>query len=392
MSACGAGRPPLAGTVVLDLTRALPGAFCTWILKGLGAEIVKIEPPGTGDFMRYTPPVLPEGGAGHHAFNRGKKSATLNLKHPRGRELLAALTEQADVLVEGFRPGTMDRLGLGYEIVSERNPGLVYCAISGFGADGPRAQMAGHDLNYVGLAGLLHASCPNGPPHPLPVQVADIGGGGLCGALGILAGLIAREKTGQGTFVDVSMSDGTLSWAAWKLAEVWAGLGHDPAGSALLDGSLACYRVYETRDGRHLTVAALEPHFFEALLDVIGRKDLSSDQYAPEPRQSELAGELARVFASRTLHDWVQAFEGVDACVAPVLSVQEAASDPGVQAREMVRHSAPLPSLRPPVRASGWGGCSGGALARLGEHTAGILAAVGVDPEELAQLIKQGVV
>src|SRR6266566_6069989 len=232
---------PLTGIRVLDLTRLLPGAYCTLLLADMGADVIKVEEPGAGDYMRWTPPLAGGQSALFNAINRNKRSVTLNLKADAGRDLLLRLVEGADVLVEGNRPGVMDRLGLGWEVVHARNPRLVMCSITGYGQDGPFASRAGHDLNYMATAGALGLNGDRaGPPVPLSVQVADIGGGGLQPAVAILAALVDVQRGGQGRWLDISMTDGAISWLAMAFA-ARAGGENVARGDQRLAGRYACY-------------------------------------------------------------------------------------------------------------------------------------------------------
>ena len=378
---------PLAGTRILDLSRLLPGGYCTLLLADLGADVVKVEEPGRGDYIRWTPPIVDGRSAAHAALNRGKRSVVLNLKHPEGVRLLISLVERADVLVEGFRPGVMDRFAGGYDALSARNQRLVYCAISGYGQDGPYRDRVGHDLNYMGYGGAL--SLTPGEPAVPGLQVGDLGGGGMLAAVAILSALLERERTGRGRFLDVSMLDGIVSWLSIHAGIRLNAPDASPEVAAALQGVLACYRVYRTADGRHVTVAALEPPFWTALCETVGCPELVTDHLAPAPRQEEMAARLQEVFATRTRDEWMEVFADVPACVGPVNDVAEAFADPQVVHRRMaatvdgatVGPASPLPP-RPPTSPP----------PDLGEHTGDVLAEVGVDAAELGRLRAAGVV
>lgn len=295
---------PLEGTLVVDLTRYLPGPFASRELLRLGARVVRIEPPG-GDPMRVTAP------AWHEALNTGKESITCDLK--TDPERARALCAEADVVIEGFRPGVADRLGIGPADL----PGtVVYCSITGFGLGGRHELRAGHDLNYQGWAGLLADTAPALPP----AQLADLAAGSLTAVTQILAALLAREKTGRGDHLVVSMTHGSHGFAAHRL-------GGEPIPK-LLTGGLACYRVYPTADGRHLTVAALERKFFARLCELLGLDELKVRQYDPDA-QSELADTLAETFASKPLSAWLELFDREDVCVGPVATLEEAGTEFG---------------------------------------------------------------
>jgi alpha-methylacyl-CoA racemase len=288
---------PLAGLLVVDLTRYLPGPFASRELLRLGARVVRLEAPGGDPLAKLTP-------AWHEALNAGKESVELDLKDDpeTGRELCA----RADVVLESFRPGVVERLGIGPADLPAR---VVYCSFTGFGPDDLRA---GHDLNYQGWAGLLADTAPAMPP----VQVADLAGGALPAVAQILAALLERERTGVGRHLVLSLTHGAHELAAHRL-------GGEPI-PRLLTGGLACYRIYATADGRHLTVAALEPRFFRRLCELLGRPELAERQW--EPEQQPLADELGETIAARPLAAWLELFDGEDVSVGPVATLQEAAA------------------------------------------------------------------
>jgi crotonobetainyl-CoA:carnitine CoA-transferase CaiB-like acyl-CoA transferase len=389
--------PPLAGLKVLDLTRLLPGDHATMILADLGADVLKVEEPGRGDYVRGFPPYLPDGEAGAHvAINRGKRSLTLNLRDSRGVEILTRLAAGADVLVESYRPGVMERLGAGYETLRAVNPGLVYVAITGYGQDGPYRDTAGHDIDYLALTGGLSFTGAPGTAWHTDLQVADIGAGGLMAVIAVLAALRARERTGEGQFCDVSMTDGMLSWLAMHIG-VYAASGRPPAtGTGMLGGGLACYQVYACADGRHVAVGALEERFFAALLDVLGLPaDLAGRQYDPAA-QADLRERLADRFAARSRDEWVVAFAGVDACVAPVLDLPAALAHPHHRARGMVEDvkrpdGTVIPQVGVVPRFSATPGRPGGTPSPLGADTAAVLAELGYDEAAVAALRADGV-
>jgi crotonobetainyl-CoA:carnitine CoA-transferase CaiB-like acyl-CoA transferase len=363
-------------------------------MADLGAEIVKVEEPGRGDYIRAVPPLVEGESAAHLALNRGKRSITLNLKDHAGAGLLRRLVQRADVLVESFRPGVMDRLGVGSEALMTENPRLVYCAITGYGQDGPYRDVAGHDINYLGYGGLLAMTAgPDGAPVLPGVQIADQGGGGMLAAIGILAALVERGVTGRGRFLDVSMLDGVVSWLSVHAAAFLATGEISPGGGGALSGGLACYRVYRTSDGRYLTVGALEPPFWRTLCAALDCPDLIDDQYAPPSRQSEMAKRLQEVFETRSRDEWMQTFRGVSACVGPVNDLAEALEDPQVRHRGMVAEvdGRPVGPGRP-LKLSGPPPGSFRRAPELGEHTAEVLASIGVTDDELRALRSQGVV
>jgi alpha-methylacyl-CoA racemase len=381
---------PLTGVRVLDLTRLLPGPFCTMLLADMGADVIKVEEPGTGDYMRWTPPLIDGQSGLFNAVNRNKRSLTLNLKSDSGRELLLRLIERADVLVEGNRPGVMERLGLGWEPIHKRNPKLVMCSITGYGQDGPFASRAGHDLNYMATAGALGLNgSRRGSPVPLAVQVADVGGGGLQPAVAILGALVGVQRGGEGRRLDASMTDGAVTWLALELAAM--GAGEDAGrGDGRLTGRYACYRVYACKGGGFYSVGALEPKFWAALCQAVGKPELVDFQFAEGAERARVHAEMEAVFASRTRDEWQRELDGREVCCEPVLELNEVESHPQIAARHLIERLGERVEVRPaiPMRAD-WRRFDAPAL---GEHTAEILAEVGVDSSRLDALRKEGVV
>jgi crotonobetainyl-CoA:carnitine CoA-transferase CaiB-like acyl-CoA transferase len=380
----------LSGVRVLDLTRLLPGAFCSLLLADMGADVVKVEQPGSGDYMRWYPPLVNGQSALFNALNRNKRSITLNLKSEAGRDLFKQLVGRSDVVIEGNRPGVMDRLGLGWSTLRELNPRLVMCAITGYGQSGPWAQRAGHDLNYMALAGALSMNARRGEaPHALAVQVADIGGGGQGGALAILGALLEVARGEAGRYLDVSMTDGALTWLAVPLSQVLTQGEAIPPGMHRLTGRYACYGVYECADGRFMSVGALEPKFWQALCDALDRPDLIDQQYAEGPHQDHLRAELAAVFARRPRDEWTERLAGLDVCCEPVLDLDEVFGHPQIRARGLVHKLETGAELAPQVPFEpGWRRLE---PPGLGEHNAEVLREIGVENDRLDDLRAAGV-
>ena len=332
---------PLHGIRVLDLTRLLPGPVATMHLADMGAEVIKIEDPGAGDYARTMGPVRQEVSQFFVAVNRGKRCIRLDLKQTGQRDELLAMVESADVVVESFRPGVMDKLGIGWEVLKQRNPRLVMCAISGYGQDGPLAQMAGHDINYVGYAGMLEQNVgPDGVPALSNLQVGDLLGGAQAAVQGILAALLAVKMGGAGRFIDVSMTDAVFVHNIMPLVAV-NNTGRPAApGKDLLTGGVPCYNVYRTSDGRYMAVGALELKFWQSCCDVLERPDLKTRHWS---LGQEIGGadamavkaELDVIFATKSMVWWTDRFSHADCCVTPILRTDEAIAHPLFQARGM---------------------------------------------------------
>jgi alpha-methylacyl-CoA racemase len=369
---------PLEDLRVLDLSRLLPGPFCSLLLADCGADVIKVEDTGMGDYARWSPP-FHEGveksasGALFLALNRNKRSIRVNLKSDEGRELLLKLAEEADIVLESFRPGVLDRLGVGYEALKAVNPGVVYCAISGYGQDGPYAQRAGHDMNYLANAGLLGLTGDvGGPPVQSAAQIADIGAGSLMAAFAILAAIRERDRSGEGQSIDISMTDGALAWMVMPSAVTLAGGKPPRRGEGELAGGLVCYRPYECKDG-WVSMGALEPKFWKLWCE--------------------------GVFMERTRAEWADFAAKYDCCVEPLLEVEEALESELFKARGMVTGltqpgatnpvrvvASPLAFSRTPVDNDRLPAPS------LGEHTHEVLAAAGYDAEQVAALEASGAI
>ncbi len=392
----GATRP-LDGLRVLDLTRLLPGPFATLLLADLGARIIKIEAPRIGDYARHMPPLGGRMSAVFAALNRDKESVGLDLKQPEGRAAFERLVAQADVVVDSFRPGVMARLGLDPARLEAINPRVITCSITGYGHTGPLARKAGHDLNYVAVAGLAGITGADGAPVTPGLQMADIAGGALYAVIGVLAALHARHRTGRGRFVDASMTDGVAGLGLMLHAKQHLDGQPVPPGFDLLAGDRPCYRIWPCKDGA-LAVGALEPKFWMGLCAAIGRPDLATDGLATGRHKAKVEAELTALFASRTRDEWVAFFAEHDVCVEPVLSLEEARRSPHAEARGLYGahhhpvegveffHQYPnpglLPGLEPPKTPR--------PAPRLGEQTRDVLIESGLDPEAVDRLIAAG--
>lgn len=346
-------RPgPLCGLRVLDLSRLLPGPYASLVLADLGADVVKVEDPHGGDYLRWMPPLVDGTSALFLALNRGKRSVTLDLKRDADRELFLSLAARADVVIESFRPGVLDRLGVGFARLQEANPGIVLCSISGFGQDGPYRERAGHDLGYLAIGGVLSLlGAKDGPPAHPNVQVADVAGGAMNGLLGILAALVERGRTGKGRWVDASMTEGAMATLALTVAPWLAGAGPVPRrGEGVLSGEMPCYGLYETADGRHLAVGALEPKFWEGFCAAMGRPDLAAHGLDSGEAGLRVREEVARVVAARPLAEWQRVLESHDVCVEAVLHAEELPDHPQHRARGSFFTGPHGTALRTPVR------------------------------------------
>ncbi|NYT60258.1 CoA transferase [Alcaligenaceae bacterium] len=383
---------PLSGIKVLDLTRLLPGAWCTQMLVDLGAEVIKVEQPGVGDYWRWVEPHVEEQGYAFLALNRGKKSITIDLKNAAGKEALLALCETADVLLEGFRPGVMARLGLGPDELTRRFPRLVYCALTGFGQDGPDAQLAAHDLNYLGLTGVLHyVSGSQTQPRTTALPVGDISGGAQMALTGILAALLNRGRTGRGRVVDISITDGLLSLVSF-MSSRWNVKSEGRAPVPFDEPfNKPFYTVYETQDGGHMVVGAYEPKFWNTVCEVLELPEWSERQWATGDEEERMRNALAAKFRTRTREEWTQTFSEHEACVTPVLTLSEASRSPQAKARGMTITvedpvEGTLEHIACPVRFEGVAYSTSAPCPRLGENTEELLASVGYDTQQIADL------
>ncbi len=389
---------PLSGIRVLDLTRLLPGPVCTLHLADLGADVIKIEDTGLGDYARTlgappgkTAPVF-------LAINRNKRGMKLDLKKPEGVALFLELVRDAHIVVEGFRPGVVDRLGVGYEAARAVNPAIVYCAISGYGQTGPYRELAGHDLNYCSYAGLTDQIGEADRDPVIPnFQIADILGGALVPVMGILAALFDAQRSGKGRYVDAAMSEGVLAHNVQALSAVANHGAPTPRGSDLLSGREACYHVYRTADGKFMAVGALETKFWNEVCDVVGRPDLKPHHWAAGADPAPAIEALRTIFASRTQAQWVEAFAGHDCCVSPVRPFDEAIDDPQHKARGMIVR-APHPTegdvlqIALPLKLTDFVFEVERPAPAPGEHTAEILRGLGHSDARIAELQRTGVI
>lgn len=392
---------PLDGVRVLDLSRLLPGPVCTLHLADLGADVVKVEDTGAGDYARSLGLAPTDGRAASDApsaffrmVNRNKRSLALDLKAPAGREAFLRLAQRADVIVESFRPGVVDKLGVGYAAVAARNPRIVYCSITGYGQTGPYRDRAGHDINYLGYAGVLdQTGTSGGPPALSNLQVADLLGGSMNASTAILAALFGASRTGQGSHVDVAMTEGSLAHNIFALHAIET-LGRVQArGADLLTGGVPCYGVYATQDGRYLAVGALEGKFWRVLCEALDRPDLIAGQLSTGHAGALVRQQLAAVFAQQTQAQWIERLADIECCVSPVLSLDESLADAQVRARDMIVSGADgIRQYAPPFRLSGHAFAITRSAPAQGEHSVEILREAGFSAEEIGLLADSGTI
>lgn len=387
----------LSGIRVLDLSRLLPGPYCSMMLGDLGAEIIKVEEPGRGDYIRYYLPKLKAESAFFLALNRNKRSMTLNLKSERGKKIFIDLVKNVDVVLESFRPGVMEKLGIGYKKLQKSNPKIIVCSISGYGQDGPYAEKAGHDINYLSIAGITGLTkTKDGKPVIPGIQIADIGGG-MMAAYCILAAIIDREKTGKGQYIDISMTDAAMTWSTMYLGKYFADGKIPKPSSELLTGQFACYNIYKTKDGGYMSLGALEPQFWSAFCKAIGMEDMIPRQMDEGEKAEKLISEVKKVFLEHTKDEWIELLKDVDCCCEPVNSFDEMLSDPQIIHRKMICEiEHPKEGT---IRQVNFPGKFSATPARvrlsppaLGQHTEEILKKLGETNKEIADLRKEKVI
>jgi alpha-methylacyl-CoA racemase len=376
---------PLSGIKVLEFAGIGPAPFAGMMLADLGADVLRVDRLGADpadDWWRR-----------HDILSRTRRSVLVNLKQAEAVELVLELCTDADALIEGFRPGVLERIGLGPDVVLARNRRLVYGRMTGWGQDGPLAQRAGHDINYTALTGVLHAiGAPDGPPLPALNLVGDFGGGGMLLALGVVSGVLAARSSGQGQVIDAAMIDGAALLMAWTATLRNAGQWTEQRGSNLLDGGAPNYTTYRTADGEYLAVGAMERRFFAVVLDRLGLSADLADDMADPARWPRLRAELAAAFATRTSAEWVETFEGLDACVTPVLSMTQAVADAHLAHRGVLVGDRENYQPAPAPRFSGTPAGAPGAPTMPGDRGAEALAEWGVPADRVAALCQTGIV
>jgi crotonobetainyl-CoA:carnitine CoA-transferase CaiB-like acyl-CoA transferase len=382
---------PLEGIRILDLSMYLPGPFCTQLLADFGAEVIKIEEL-SGEWGRQVYPAIGDKSALFYAVNRGKKSLAVNLKTEVGKEIFISLARNADVIVEQFRPGVMDRLGLGYEVISRVNPQIIYSSISGYGHSGPLKKAAGHDLNYLSLAGITSLTGTRDQPGMSGVQIADLAGGSLSAVIAILLALLARGKIGRGQYCDIAMLDGAISLLAYSLAE-WSGLERLPAcNREILTGGYACYQIYATADKNYVSLGAVEAKFWRRFCERIDRPEYILYQW-DSSRQAEILTDIRAIMAGKTRQEWVDFFAEDDICFTPVLNLQEMTQHPQVKNREMIikmenvqGSGKDMMLTGSAVKLSHTPAVIEPVFPEIGEHTDALLQEIGYSSREIANL------
>lgn len=367
------------------------------LLADMGADVIKIEEPGVGDYIRASVPLIQGESSGHLALNRNKKSMTLNLKAEKGRQIFFQLSKGADVILEGFRPGVTERLGIDYATIRKENDEIIYVSLTGYGQDGPYRQIVGHDINYLALGGILSLTGVSGGPPILPgIPIADIAGG-MFAALGTLAAIITRGKTGKGQWVDVGMLDGVISWLTVHAGVFFAEKRIRPRGEGKLWGRYGCYQVYETKDRKYITIGGLERKFWKNLCTKLGREDLIDHQFDEDEKRLEILNFLRNTFRSKTCDEWVEEFKNEDICFSPIHDLEEVFSDPHVASREMIQEMdhprcGKIQQVGFPVKFSGMKTEMGQSPPLLGEHTEEVLLSLGYFKDEILILKSEGVI
>lgn len=383
----------LSDIKVLDLSTLLPGPYASMMLADMGAQVLRVESPDRVDLVRELEPMIGDSSAAHQYLNRSKRSIALDLKQAEAIAIVHQLVQEYDIVLEQFRPGVMDRLGIGYEALKAINPRLIFCSITGYGQTGPYKDRAGHDLNYLALSGVSsYSHRTDQPPVPLGIQVADVAGGSLHSVIGILTAIHHREKTGEGQMIDISMTDAAFALNGMSGAGALAGQTQPKAEAELLNGG-SFYDYYETRDGRYFSVGSLEPKFFGGLFDLIERPELKSLVTQPAPQQ-QLKDSLKSIFKEKTFSQWQVVFADYDLCVEPVLNLTEASEHPQLQARDMVvdvphPESGTQKQIGCPIKFSAFTATYREAGGKVGSHGRQVLEELGLQTSEIESLVSQ---
>lgn len=388
----------LSGLKILDFSTLLPGPFATMMLADMGADVIKVESPDRTDFTKYLSPMDGGVSAQYGHLNRSKRSLVLDLKQDEAKEVIYKLVQEYDIVLEQFRPGVMDRLGVGYEKLKEINSKVIFCSITGYGQTGPLRNRAGHDLNYLSLAGISsYSSRKNQAPVPSGTQIADIGGGSMPAIIGILAAIYHRSQTGEGQYIDVSITDAVFSMNAMYGSACLVG-GVEPEAESLLLNGGSYYDYYETKDQRFFSVGSLEPKFKARLCELIGDERLTNLSGSSHPEdEAAFKARLKEVFRKKSFDEWLAWMgDDFDGCVEPVLKFSEAVRHPQIKAREMVV-SIPKPEggmqqqIAFPIKFSSQPTQYQFTGVQTGKHTVEILQEVGLEQETIELLFEKGV-
>ncbi|PKF90205.1 CoA transferase [Bacillus sp. BA3] len=388
----------LSGIKVLDLSRLLPGPYCSLMMADYGAEVIKIEEPERGDYIRWRKPAIEEIGARHLTINRNKKSVELNLKTEEGKEIFKKMAESADVILESFRPGVMSRLGIGFDEISKINRGIVYCSLTGYGQTGPYRDLPGHDINYIGYSGILGLiGEKNGKPVVPGVQIADIGGGALMALSGICMALLNKERTGKGQYIDISMMDGAVTWLYASASDYFASGKVPERGGNRLDGQYAFYQVYETKDNKYLSVGASEEKFWKKICELIGKPEWIELHEGNDDVQEQLKLEMSEVFKKKNQQEWLDLLALEETCVGPVNDIEQIFSDPQIIERELfteMKHpvAGNIKQIGFPIKFSETPGKIHAHAPILGEHTEEILQQLDYSSDTIENLRISGVI
>ena len=389
---------PLENIIILDLTRLFPGPMCTLHLADLGADVIKIEDPGTGDYARAVPPFQKNISKFFLAINRNKRSLTLDIRKEEGRAIFMELAKKADVIVESFRPGVVDKLGIGYDQIKQINSQIIYCSITGYGQTGPYSHLAGHDLNFLAYAGIIKSAPKSkGIPAIPNFQIGDLIGGTACGAMSILAAILQQKLQGKGQYLDVSIMDGLLAHSVVGMSNINSEETFGIDLSDMLNGLLHCYQLYPTKDHRYMALASLEYKFWERFCKALDRDDLISRHLDRGADSEEVHETLVDIFLKKTQKEWIHHFKEIDCCISPILTMKEAMNQAHTLEREMViEHPHPyeglVRQLAFPVKFSEFNFEVYRPAPLLGEHTVDVLKEINISNEELSELQKKRIV
>ncbi len=384
---------PLKGIKILDLSRLLPGPLATQMLADMGAEVIKIEDTSSPDYIRFFPPFVGDDSALYLSLNRNKRSIVFNFKSAEGKEIFFSLVKSADVVIEQYRPGIMDKIGIGYEQAKKANPKIIYVSVTGYGQTGPYAQRAGHDLNYISIAGVLANTGTKEKPVIPGVQLADVSGS-YAAVNGCLAALLHCQRTGEGQHVDISMTDAVMPFATLINATAWADNRDIERGNFQLSGALANYNVYESADGKFVALGALEPKFWITFCEAVGKPEWKNKIIAPEEEVNKLKEEVALLFRSKTRKDWEDFSAQHDVCLSPVLETSELGTNEQNQDREMVVDSTggKLKTIGASIKFSGSSSPDLKPAPKMGQDTDVILEELGMNTADITALRQAGII